>query len=139
MVFETPFLCHIACISKTYQILSSLLFQQSLYFFLSVHRIFIYLSLSLYYMLCSIFQSISYSIYNSGALLRENNDDEGTGPGMNERAPPHASALARKSMQLSARRHAMKMHDNSAVHQEDSFRPLCSKKTASRPKPSLED
>ena len=53
MISEMPSLCHIACASKTYQILSPLLFQQSLYFFLLIHRFFIYLSLSFFCMLCS--------------------------------------------------------------------------------------
>ena len=42
MICEMPTLCHISCASKTYQILSPLLFQQSQYFFLLIHRIFIY-------------------------------------------------------------------------------------------------
>ena len=48
MISEMPSLCHIACASKAYKILSPLLFQQSLYFSL-IHRIFYLLVI-----LCSI-------------------------------------------------------------------------------------
>ena len=40
MIFEMPSLRHITCASKPYQILSPLLFQQSLYFSYLIHRIF---------------------------------------------------------------------------------------------------
>ena len=123
MISEMPSLCHIACASKAYQILSPLLFQQSLYFSLSIHRIF-YLLVSVLFL--HALQYISTCFWPLFHLEQRSF------------APP-------KKWRMSARRRMRARISSCAagtavkMHQEDHLRLLRSKKTASRPKPCLED
>ena len=61
MISEMHSLCHIACAPKTYQILSPLLFEQSLHFSLLIDRIFLFT--------CIIYHHNTVSVYAGARCL----------------------------------------------------------------------